>query len=292
MRGNTIDHGQCITEETLTDYLEGALDPAVKAASEVHLIACDDCRSRLALFMRLLSEDVSEDESETLETIQLQWDKQKSKERVTRRTGTLNRWLLVFAALAAVVLIGVVSFRLVRNGPSGPKSASDVVQVVLAQYRPFESRMADEPHLPIVRTRGREEPGISYSALAGEMMRLSADAYQTGRFYLLQKDFNRAIRELELAERQAGARAEVHNDLGIAYMESGDPSGIEKASAEFQHALELDPAFAPAVFNLAMFYERSGAARQAESQWTRYLSMDSKSPWAAEAHSRLQGLSR
>ena len=28
-----MDHGQCLTEETLTDYLEGGLDPVIKAAS-------------------------------------------------------------------------------------------------------------------------------------------------------------------------------------------------------------------------------------------------------------------
>jgi len=40
-------HGECLTEETLTEYLEGGLDPAIKLASEVHLIACDGCRGRL-----------------------------------------------------------------------------------------------------------------------------------------------------------------------------------------------------------------------------------------------------
>jgi hypothetical protein len=39
--GKATGHGQCLTDETLTDYLEGALDPAIKAASEVHLIACN-----------------------------------------------------------------------------------------------------------------------------------------------------------------------------------------------------------------------------------------------------------
>ena len=52
MRGN--DHGQCLTEETLTEYLEGSLDPALKAVSEVHLVACDGCREQLGYFMHLL----------------------------------------------------------------------------------------------------------------------------------------------------------------------------------------------------------------------------------------------
>ena len=60
MRGR--DHGRCLTEETLTEYLEGGLDPPVKAASEVHLIACDNCRSRLGFYMRLLAQEVSAEE--------------------------------------------------------------------------------------------------------------------------------------------------------------------------------------------------------------------------------------
>ena len=48
------DHGTCLTDETLTDYLEGALDLPLKAASEVHLVSCEDCRNQLALLMLLL----------------------------------------------------------------------------------------------------------------------------------------------------------------------------------------------------------------------------------------------
>ena len=59
MRGTDHEsHGQCLTEETLTEYLEGGMDPAIKAASEVHLIACDNCRSELGYFMRVLEEDI------------------------------------------------------------------------------------------------------------------------------------------------------------------------------------------------------------------------------------------
>ena len=59
MRGN---HGECLTEETLTEYLEGVLDPALKAASEVHLIACDDCRNQLAFLMRVLNQEMTAEE--------------------------------------------------------------------------------------------------------------------------------------------------------------------------------------------------------------------------------------
>jgi tetratricopeptide (TPR) repeat protein len=284
-----MDHGQCITDETLTEYLEGGLDPAIKAASEVHLIACDDCRGRLVFFMRILDEDTTGEESGKLKVIADHWNIKKPTERVPTHSRVMVNRYFAMIAVAAMLIIGLVSIVFVMNRFAEPRSAEEVVQVLLAQHRPFESRMADEPHRPIVRTRGTEEgPGIAYGLLAAEMTRLSADSHQMGRFYLLQKDFNRSLLYLEMAEKEVGAKADVHNDLGVAYLEGGDPSRIEKAATEFRHALRLDPDSATAVFNLAMFYERTEAAAQAKAQWKRYLELDSKTQWAEEARSRLK----
>jgi tetratricopeptide (TPR) repeat protein len=164
--------------------------------------------------------------------------------------------------------------------------------LLLEQNRPFDSRISGEPHRPIVRTRGADDPEVSYNLLAGEMTRLSASSHEMGRFYLLQKDFGRAIPYLENAEREVGASLAVHNDLGVAYLESGNTLQTEKAGAEFLHALKQDPSFATAAWNLALFYERTNASAQAEAQWKRYLELDSNSDWAMEARGRLQGLSR
>src|SRR5438876_11681009 len=73
--GKTKDHGQCLTEETLTDYLEGGLDSPIKAASEVQLIACDECRARLAFFMRLPAGHVNAEEAVALGAISAKWHK-------------------------------------------------------------------------------------------------------------------------------------------------------------------------------------------------------------------------
>ncbi len=286
-----MDHGQCLTEETLTEYLEGKLDPAIKAASEVHLVACDDCRLSLGFYMRLLDEEVRPEEVTAIQLVTAEWEK-KSKDRLARQTGTWRRWLLGFSAVAAVLVLSIVSIRLVSDRATEADSPSEVVQLLLSQQRPFELQMSNQPHRPIVRTRGTADPGVSYGLLGGELTRLSADSHQMGRFYLLQKDFKRAIDYLELAEKEVGARAEIHNDLGVAYLEGGGESRLQKAAQEFRHALESDPSFAAAVFNLAVFYERTGAISEAESQWNRYLQLDSNSAWSVEARTRLQNLIR
>jgi tetratricopeptide (TPR) repeat protein len=289
VQGN--DHGDCLAEETLTEYLEGTLDVALKAASEVHLIACDDCRNRLGFFMRLLDEEVGVEETRNLQAVSAEWDRKKSDRRIPRGTGTFPAWFLGLIAIAAALLVGVVSVRFVMDRQGQLKSANEVVQLLLARQRPFESRMDNEPHLRIVRTRGVDEPAVAYGLLAREMTRLSADTHQMGRFYLLQKEFSKAIRYLDIAARESGATAGVYNDLGVAYFESNDPMRVEKANLQFQHALVLDPACSAAVFNLALLYERENEPAEAAAQWKRYLELDPKSDWADEAQARLQALS-
>lgn len=286
------DHGQCITEETLTEYLEGDLDPAVKAASEVHLVSCGACRGQLAFFMHVLQPDVSPEEANALEVVTAEWDMRKESQKASARNGTFPRLFAALAAVSAVFIIVALSLGILREQSSEPKSATEVVKWLLVENRPFEGRMTDQPHRPIVRTRGIAEAGVSYSLLAAEMTRLRANSHEMGRFYLLQKKFSHAIPYLEIAEQEVGAGTAVHNDLGVAYLESGDAEQFEKAEQEFLHALQQDKSFAAAAFNLALFYERTNATVQAQAQWKRYLELDSESNWATEARARLQGLSR
>jgi tetratricopeptide (TPR) repeat protein len=287
-----MDHGQCITEETLTEYLEGGLDPAVKTASEVHLIECDRCRERLAFFMRLLNPELTSEEAEALEAIKRQWDDRTPGTRLPGRPRIRRNWLLVCAAVAACLVIGVVTIRYVLE-QGVPGSAGEVVDLLLAsEPRPFESRISGQPHRALVRTRGPEDPGIAYGALAGEMTRLSADAHEMGRFYLLQKDFNRARSYLEVAEQEVGAGPDVHNDLGVAYLESGVEAQLEKAAEEFRHALSLDPDFAAAAFNLAIFYERTDKSFEAEAQWRSFLQLEPDASWTSEARLKLERIVR
>jgi tetratricopeptide (TPR) repeat protein len=285
------DHGTCLTDEMLTDYLEGGLDLPIKAASEVHLVSCDDCRNQLAFLMRLLDPEITSGEANTLKILADEWDKKRGTKAPTQSKLKLSKFLVAFATVAAALLLAVSAAWIIRNQSNEPKSAGEVVSLLLTRNRPFESRIAGQPHQPIVLTRGAETPAVSYSLLASEMTRLSANGHEMGRFYLLQKDFRRALQYLVIAEGEVGAHAAVHNDLGVAYLESGDASRLEKAKEEFLHALNDDPSFADAAFNLGLYYERTNASAQAAAQWKHYLELDSKSNWAREARERLQGLS-
>lgn len=256
------------------------------------MVACDECRNRLGFFMRLMDEEIGPEETVQLQLVTKEWDRRKTERQLPRSTGTFPSWFLGVLTVAAVLVVGVLSARIVMERQAEPRSANEIVQLLLAQKRPFQSRMANEPHLPIAQTRGVEEPGVSYGLVAGQMTKFSADGHEMGRFYLLQKEFPKAIQYLEIASREVGATAAVHNDLGVAYLESGDPGKVEKSGSEFRSALDIDPAFAAAAFNLALFYERVDQPNEAVAQWKRYLAIDSESDWAREAQGRLQGLSR
>jgi tetratricopeptide (TPR) repeat protein len=289
VNSNPLDSGECLDDETLTDYLEGSLDPAIKAASEVHLIACDDCRQRLAFYIRLLDDEITPEEEAVIQTASLKWDDRFAPRPARRQVS--KRRLLTYT-LAAAVILAILPFRFLLQHLTEPGSAAEIVDKLIVQQRPFESRMHGQPHLPRARTRNPAEGGISYDVLTGEMTRRAADDYQLGRFYLLQKNFSRAISLLESAGQQFGLRPELHNDLGVAYLESGGSVQWRRAEEEFRRALEIDPGFEEAAFNLAIVYERIGTDSQAEQQWRRFLLLDSDSAWASEARYKLEGLDR
>jgi tetratricopeptide (TPR) repeat protein len=285
---NNPAHGACLREEVLTGYLEGVLDPVVKTATEVHLAACDDCRQTLALLMRLLNQGgqpVSAAEEAELTLIASTWQR---KRLVTNPRSSFHRLIYPFAGIAAVALFGWFLWWTQAHRSAAPSSAEEVVQLLMEEKRPFEPRLSGQPYKRFERTRGlANRGGVHLDLVAKEMKRLGADNYHWCKFYLLEGDFARALPLLEQAANDAKASASVHNDLGAALLAAGNEANLDRASQQFQRALEKDPGFAPAIFNLALFFERSQDPPRAETEWRRYLRLDAKSGWASEARARL-----
>src|SRR5687767_6405941 len=118
-----MKHGQCVTDETLTEYLEGRLDPALKTASEVHLIECDRCRQELAFFMRLLIPEISPEESSTLDTVQGEWSDRRPDLRLPGRSRNgSSSWFVSLVAVAASLVAGIfiVNYVLQQSVPNSP----------------------------------------------------------------------------------------------------------------------------------------------------------------------------
>ncbi|HLH32774.1 MAG TPA: tetratricopeptide repeat protein [Terriglobia bacterium] len=238
---------------------------------------------------RLLHDEVSEEETALLNLAEATLSEHAP---VPLRTQPLRRhqiwWsrpVWKFAAVAAsLVLILGASWMFLFNPSLEPNSAS-------LPPRTLEARISGEPYSEFLRTRtgATAETGkVSPEALN----RLGADRHEAGKFCLEQNDIGDALIQLEAAEQTGPDSPEIRNDLGVAYMESAAEGNLEKAAREFQRALELNPRYEPARFNLVLAYEREGDFSQARQQMEEYLRLDSKSSWAKEVQAKLQLLKR
>jgi Tfp pilus assembly protein PilF len=71
-------------------------------------------------------------------------------------------------------------------------------------------------------------------------------------------------------------------------MEQRLPENMSRAEEEFHYALQLDPRFTPAVFNLCLYYDLAGLPDRANQERRLYLQLDSKSRWADEVRLKLK----
>src|SRR5579871_4035968 len=175
--------GECLAEETLTDYLSGSLDSAIKIAAESHLVACDICRMKLAFFMRLLRDRVDEHEQVAIRAIQEKYGHSGREQRLPNWRRSRRKFMMASSGVAAALLVAAGTWLTVDH--SEPRSAAEVIHLLLEKNRPFEARISGQPYLPYSFTRGASDSSGSYSLLAGQMNRLSATTYEMGQFYLL-----------------------------------------------------------------------------------------------------------
>jgi tetratricopeptide (TPR) repeat protein len=280
---NDTGNGECLTEDLISGYLEGVLTPVVKSACEVHLVACDRCRENLATLMRLLRTDVDPEEEAELNRAMAQWDRRELQPNPTRRGPSI--WKRISYGLGAIAAVFVVVLIVRAVLSSGQPSAEDLVQALLENKRPFDAQLSHQPYMALSNTRGPEVGAPS--SLLNEMTKRSADAYRFGRFYLVLGEHDKAIEYLQTAAKDPKAPPEVHNDLGVGYLQRYQDGDFERSLRELGDALDQNPDFLPAIFNLSLLYERKGLTADAERQWTRYLTLDSTSGWADEIRQKL-----
>jgi tetratricopeptide (TPR) repeat protein len=286
---NRAKYGDCLSEEVLTEYLEGALSPVTRNACEAHLIACDPCRRNLALFMRVLRDDLTPKEEIMLQRLEDVCEHQgiravaappPARTRYVRRLGLV--YLLASVLVIVLLALGTGLLPLTRT-----PAANEITTALLSRDRPFEPRIAGAPYRPIGEvTRGPEE-SKTMNALA-DALEGRAQAYEMGQLFLIQKEYADAIRYLRTAVGDGSvAAAEVHNDLGVAYLQNGEAT-FGLAETEFKTALRKNPSHAPALFNLSILYEREGLPGAAAETWRQYLEVDPESGWAQEIRRKLE----
>jgi tetratricopeptide (TPR) repeat protein len=249
-------------------------------------VECNSCRRELALLVRLLDEDVLPEELAILNSVEAA---ALQPAHITAEPlnlyGRFCQWLTpgwrLAAVAATVIMIVAASLTLIF------KNSSDTAVQLARSERTFEARLSGQPYSEFVRTRTWplvNNPGSGND----ELQRLGANHIEMGRFYVQHGEFVKAIAQFEEAKRLKPDSIEICNDLGVAYLESGLDGSLEKAVDQFRWALQLNPRYEPALFNLALAEERLGHFSEAQQELKLYLQDDSDSDWAKEVKSKLQ----
>ena len=234
---------------------------------------------------------------------------------------TASPWRAV--AVVAVLLLAAAGVWRVFFYRSDVDKGLVALNNAYKEQRPLESRITKLNYAPFVVTRGGESPRVdSRERDFAERYLLDAvhdhpgaNSYHAlGKFYLAEKNFDKAIAQFEEALRADPNNAQIHADLGAALLERGKveaeksvattaPSETSKEGQansgkaltdlarsldRLNKALELDPNLLEARFNRALCYQYMMLPRQAAEEWREYLKKDSTSKWADEARVNLK----
>jgi CHAT domain-containing protein len=208
----------------------------------------------------------------------------------------------VFVVLVALALIVTAALLLQSHWRN-----SDVERGLLAlneaykQQRPGEARITGLSYAPPPATRGvsadRFDPVTRDRAErllqdAAHTQKSVAAQHALGQLYLAQRQYDKAIKQLEMALASAPDDARLQSDLGAALMERANNAGesdgaklagFASALEHLNHALALDASLLAALFNRALLHQNMNLPGQADDDWRRYLELDAKSPWSEEA---------
>ena len=67
-----------------------------------------------------------------------------------------------------------------------------------------------------------------------------------------------------------------------------EQSQSDQAVVCLKRALDADPNYADAIFNLGLLYQRTNRLAEASICWRRYLALDKGSPWSSRANQALK----
>ena len=170
--------------------------------------------------------------------------------------------------------------------------------------RPVESRITEfgyAPPPPI--TRGGEQEKFDYVARDRARALIQSEAaehpgarsyHDLGRFYLAQHEFDKAIDQFENALKEAPNNAQIHSDLGAAYMERAlvdqdnpNTGDLARSLEQLNRAIAIDNSLLAAYFNKALCLQRMNDLSLAREAWEVYLKKETDSEWLKEAERNL-----
>lgn len=282
------EESDIIAEELIDQYVKDNLPPAELKQFEAHFLRSQVRQDKLSFTLAL--------------------KRRKSELNWARK---LYRMYIPMAA-AAVLLIGfgMVAWRASQKQSEVNKGLA-ALQTAFLDQRPVEARISGFIYAPITEQRGTTATADYVQRNLAASLLLNAVSenpgaethHALGKYYLAERQFDKAIDQFEASLNSDPQNAQAHSDLGAALLEMGKSRGsesergqeIEEFARSLTHldkALEIDGSLLEALFNRALLYRQMRLPKQAESDWRRYLERDPNSKWADEARQQLMELER
>lgn len=258
--------------DTLVDqYVKDELPPEDRDRVERYFLASEERRDKLEFALAL----------------------KKRKAELRSGKHPRRKFLTFYLPIAASVLI-VLGSTIVfwRSSSSRPGVDKGLValQAAFRDQRPVEARISGFNYAPVADQRG--QTAASDYVQRDRAARLLFDAvsedpraethHALGKYYLAERQFDKAIDQFEAALKLDPQSAQVHSDLGAALFEKGKAHRSEQEHGEkiedfarsldhFNTALKLDSSLLEPLFNRALLYREMRLLDQAESDWRQYL---------------------
>jgi CHAT domain-containing protein/tetratricopeptide (TPR) repeat protein len=198
----------------------------------------------------------------------------------------------------ATALLGVsLALGLVCEGR--PPAESEPAQLVaaLGPCRPLEGRVTGLAYAPFPKC---PTPSLDRREVIAQLRRRSTTLSAKALLQIVARNWEAAASLLRAASTEmvpsaaAPDRARLESDLAaVALARSSrddDPYELTFALAAANRAIRLDHRLPEAYFNLALAEERLFLIGHASADWQRYLKLDPRSPWAAEAERHIARL--
>jgi tetratricopeptide (TPR) repeat protein len=302
--------------EDLGRFVEGTLDDPQRTAIVDHIADCDDCR--------ILVVDAAEFESQNAEETE-KWSGKRWLANaaavvfVVTLGGFSHHEYREKADGKEIDLVGdaphfvtdavrtsVDSWPWLRSRVDAGLSLIDPLYAVKGAYkeqtaRPIEGRLSGFRHVAWHATRGGNDEDVDINKLglqieAAGAAELAGDDARTlharGIGLLLSGDAKGSIAQLQAAAESDPRNEKYASDLAAALIAAAgsDRTHLDSAVAACDRALRIDPRSPDALFNRAVALEVLGRDNDARAAYQRYLAVDSKSPWAAEARRHFDDL--
>jgi CHAT domain-containing protein/Tfp pilus assembly protein PilF len=302
-----IPNDRCLNDQDFYEYLAGKKeerDPGIQA----HLSTCSSCRQGLAELIRILDESSSEPvEDPQPQEIQETLTLIHNASHPASRNKLFYRWGSI--AAAAVVAIGLSSTGFLLYVRYKSQSYCNQAQAFLQQVYQARSPNDLRLDLPFQSEATQRADSNKNEALDGAErlfnqalgVREGMSQARLGLGYLdLQKhQFRKAESEFQKVLESKPSDPQALLGRGVSRFEEGltstDPIArknyLDKALADFEEALTLNPESSEARYNKIQVFYNTGRHKEALREIDAYLSRDSNSIWAAklkELRTRIQ----